>query len=290
MPLKGTPTIEINGSETPFTIRTHPPIRVMEPLRPSSMELTPQNRCIYCGATDNLTNEHIIPFGLSGEHILPKASCKECAKQTGKMEQELLRGPMRAARILRQLRSRTNHSDSPKTHRLHYVKDGGKHSIDLPIEDYPVLLHFPIFAQPGYLTGKLTTGIDLKGMHTVLFGKNPNEVAKTLGASEIVLPSSREAPFAFARLVAKIGYGFAVASGEILKIQGKSPIPKYILGQEKDIGHWVFTDDTEIIVTPNALHRIQLHEMHDLLIAEVQLFADSQTPRYGVILGQLREK
>jgi hypothetical protein len=38
---------------------------------------------------------------------------------------------------------------------------------------------------------------------------------------------------------------------------------------------------------PGELHRLILHQQQGLLIAEVQLFADSETPSYGVILGRL---
>ncbi len=36
--------------------------------------------CIYCGSTDNLSNEHIIPYGLGGNLELPKSSCSRCAR------------------------------------------------------------------------------------------------------------------------------------------------------------------------------------------------------------------
>ena len=31
--------------------------------------------CIYCGATDQLTDEHIIPLALGGRFVLPDSSC-----------------------------------------------------------------------------------------------------------------------------------------------------------------------------------------------------------------------
>jgi 5-methylcytosine-specific restriction endonuclease McrA len=44
------------------------------------------NRCIYCGTLENLTDEHIIPYGLGGRSILPKASCSECSNITTNFE------------------------------------------------------------------------------------------------------------------------------------------------------------------------------------------------------------
>ena len=42
----------------------------------------PVGRCIYCGSTDTLTDEHIIPLALNGTGLLPKSSCVACAKIT----------------------------------------------------------------------------------------------------------------------------------------------------------------------------------------------------------------
>ena len=45
----------------------------------------PVGFCIYCGAKDNLGEEHIIPFGLGGNLILPAAaSCIQCSDITGR--------------------------------------------------------------------------------------------------------------------------------------------------------------------------------------------------------------
>jgi len=58
----------------------------------------PVNLCIYCSATDALSEEHIVPFGLGGRWVLPKASCAGCASKTSTFEQTCQRtmfGPMR---------------------------------------------------------------------------------------------------------------------------------------------------------------------------------------------------
>jgi HNH endonuclease len=44
-------------------------------------------RCIYCGSTDLLSEEHIIPYSLSGHYVLPEASCDKCAKTINRFEQ-----------------------------------------------------------------------------------------------------------------------------------------------------------------------------------------------------------
>jgi HNH endonuclease len=60
-------------------------------------------RCMYCGDEnrENLTDEHIIPFGLlpkGGDWFLPKSSCLACAEFTKKFEDRCLQfmlGPLR---------------------------------------------------------------------------------------------------------------------------------------------------------------------------------------------------
>lgn len=48
--------------------------------------------CIYCGGTSDLTDEHVVPFGLAKNSlILPKASCKACAALTSLVEMGFLR-------------------------------------------------------------------------------------------------------------------------------------------------------------------------------------------------------
>ena len=48
--------------------------------------------CIYCGATDAaLSDEHVVPYGLGGSHVLRKASCCRCAAITSKFERKVMR-------------------------------------------------------------------------------------------------------------------------------------------------------------------------------------------------------
>jgi len=111
----------------------------------------PVGHCIYCGAIENLQREHIIPFGLSGTGVLPKSSCRNCAKITRGVEEDVLRGPMWSVRVFRQLKSRRKHREAPKTEQLTVIKNGKEQVIELPLEEYPILLHFPVFPMPAYL-------------------------------------------------------------------------------------------------------------------------------------------
>jgi hypothetical protein len=124
----------------------------------------------------------------------------------------------------------------------------------------------------------------------VVFGPRPEEVGKSLGATEIKLSINYE-PVAFAQMVAKIGYAYACAERATSDLYGDSFIAPAIIGVKDDIGRWVGTITKPVEVHPNHLHRILLHQdyVNGLLVAEVQLFSDSQTPSYGVIIGKLKQ-
>src|SRR5258708_24422845 len=73
----------------------------------------PVGRCIYCGSTSNLTDEHIVPFALlpkGGDWFLPKASCPDCADITKRFEGQVLGGmfgPLREKMNLKSRRKKT---------------------------------------------------------------------------------------------------------------------------------------------------------------------------------------
>ena len=250
----------------------------------------PINRCIYCGDTTDLRKEHILPFGLSGTAVVPKSTCGRCAQITGRVEQAVLRGPMWAVRVFRDLKSRTKHKDAPKTHPLTVVQGDHEEIVELPVEEYPILLHFPLFSPPGVFEPEsYVSGIRVTGVATVSFGPRPEDVMQRLGVTTI-RTSQKQEPVAFARMLAKIAYAMAAAEGQLSSIKGHAPVLPAILGKTDDIGRWVGTLTQPFRTYGGHLHRVLIHRNDEkgLLIGEVQLFSDSQTPSYGVILGSLR--
>jgi hypothetical protein len=249
----------------------------------------PVGRCIYCCETEKLQKEHILPFGLSGTAVLPKASCARCARITGEQEQVVLRGPLWAVRVYRALRSRTKHREAPATYPLTLVRGGEEAVIRLPVGEYPILLHFPLFAPPAILEPSgYVSGIRVSCVVTVSIGPRPEEVAKRNGGSTIRLSQTLH-PVSFARVIAKIAYAMAAAEGVLDRVEGVPLVLPAILGEVDDIGRWVGTITNPIKKFSGLLHRIEIHEDRDkeLLIAEVHLFSDSESPSYGVILGKL---
>lgn len=256
----------------------------------SRIQYPPANRCIYCGDKRDLAREHIVPYGLNGTSVIPDASCRECAKKTGAFERKVLRGPMRAVRVLHGFQSRSKYQSAAQTQSVRVVRDGIDSEIELPLEEAPVMLFFPQFAPPGRVTGKRVTGIDLTGVAAVCFGPSPEDVGRRLEAEGVTLESSHYEPVAFARMLAKIGFATAYAEGALTRIDEPCPVIPAILGEADDVGYWVGTMIGAYHKYPGLLHRVALHEdlERELLVAEVQLFASSGAPSYGVVLGELR--
>jgi hypothetical protein len=250
----------------------------------------PYGECIYCGTKDNLTNEHIIPYGLGGTLELPQSSCVRCAAETSKVERAVLRGELRPARVFRALQSRRKHRGAPDLYPLVVTRNGKEETVELPLNKYPILVPFPNFTPPRLAVGAETkAGIDVAGITTISFGANPKVVLQELGATSIK-PFVETHPAQFARMIAKIGYAMAAAGGALSAIEGASPIRDVILGTNPRIGDYVGT-----LTYPPAAYDGQLHRVVVLsdtnsgqLVADVQLFSDSYAPRYGVLLGKLR--
>lgn len=243
--------------------------------------------CIYCGSTTELTREHIIPAGLSGTTTLPKSSCKLCAQITGKVEAIVLRGSMWPARVLLKLRSRRP-GDAPTHESLTIVRNGAEETVQLALEDYPVLLPMPIFEPASYISGApARQGINLIGADWLRFGPHPNDVAHRLGADSITF-TQRERPVEFARMIGKIAFAHAVAELGREKIEDLGLIAS-ILGKANEIGRWVGTFKRTDEAIPGLLHRLSISiERGNIIVSQVQLFAHSSGPTYSVIIGRLR--
>jgi hypothetical protein len=192
-------------------------------------------------------------------------------------------------RVLRKLRSRRP-EDAPTTQPLRVVRDGVEETLDIPIDQYPVLLPMPIFEPPACLSGRpYKSGISFNAIHTLSFGPRPEDAAKRLGFNRIKLTQDQQ-PVAFARMLAKIGYSHAVGELGIDSFEKVFVIPA-ILGKEDDIGRWVGVDQEFAPKFPILLHRLllKIHPENRLLFAVVHLFSDSESPSYLVVIGSLKE-
>src|SRR5262245_46504142 len=121
----------------------------------ASATFAPVGKCIYCGTTEGqLTKEHIIPFGLGGNWILPQASCSTCSGITRDVEQFCLRPMLGPFRIRLKLPTRRP-KERPTILPLEYVRtDGVRERSTVPAEEFPGVCFGFRWSAPGLLRGQ----------------------------------------------------------------------------------------------------------------------------------------
>ncbi|MBA2704404.1 MAG: hypothetical protein H0U60_11185 [Blastocatellia bacterium] len=193
-------------------------------------------------------------------------------------------------RYIQNAPSRSKHEDVPKTIPVTITLDRREVLIQATRDEAPILLPFPIFAPLDYSTAK-TPELKLVGIATGSFGADPEAFAKQHGAKEIELKIVNSDAIAFARMVAKIAYGFAHANGQLPQVKNKSALVRAIMLEPNSIGGFVGTLPSPFKKYPGVQHRIFLRETAapKMLVAEIQLFASAGAPTYVVIIGRLSE-
>jgi HNH endonuclease len=117
----------------------------------------PVGRCIYCGKTDGkLSREHIVPYSLNGNLVLPEASCERCAKKTQKIEEICtherygMLHPLRTKLNLQSRRGRHRHKQLPV---LVKYQDGTDKIAIVPSAGFPIIVWGLELPKAGILLG-----------------------------------------------------------------------------------------------------------------------------------------
>lgn len=150
-----------------------------------AVRFDPVGSCIYCGAVDDLSDEHIIPFGMGGRWVLPASSCLGCAAITSAFERRLLQSgawwPLRRALEIGSRRPRRQPNAFQATEKT--LK--GTRSITVSIGDHPLCMVLLRFEPPACLSGRplpeggelavIARGIDVLPLRP-LIGTNDSEI------------------------------------------------------------------------------------------------------------------
>lgn len=159
----------------------------------------------------------------------------------------------------------------------------------LPVEDYPALIILPRFGTPAYLDGREEVRIRAVGQTTFQVGGRPFEnLGRELSADGIEVSVSYEPVGAFARMLAKIAYGFAVTAvgGDMTQFKEVYVLPA-VLGRSDDVGRWVGGDGDGEPAAVSDLHDIRLTVRDGDVLVRVRLFAQYGTPEYLIAVGRL---
>ena len=244
--------------------------------------------CIYCGETDvPLTDEHVVPFALGGQHILEEASCHACADITKKFEQDVAREMWGDARTSYNAPSRRK--KQRKTYIVLTDPDNPARRVKVPHSEYPAAMIFYKMNRAGLLEGMpdtvdLSAAWQFSAVHDDIKAK---EFEKRFGVK--LTSKFRHVPESFARLLAKIGYCHMLC---VLDPSDFRPIClTYILGEKRNPSFIV--GGTFEIAAPQpecgyVLNTFGFGDAHRLmLLAEIRLYANLYTPTYHAVIGDI---
>ncbi len=248
--------------------------------------------CIYCGRTEDLTDEHVVPFGLGGNLVLPDASCSECNKITSAFERRVLRGFMEDARVAGGFPTRRP-KERPTSIPIQIKRDGNLESVQLPTSEALGMLVLPKLDRNAFLAGKPAThGVKVVGTQMISFGTQPKDVATALNTRTLQSTAHVDAT-SFVRMLAKIGYSFAVASIGPYPLS-EVPVLPLIQGKADDGSTWIGSADYRIegVEDKKPQHALALvwvsgtygDVAEKVLVAQVKLFANSGATGYEVVV------
>jgi hypothetical protein len=255
------------------------------------------NQCIYCGAKDDLEDEHGIPQSLNGHFLLVNGSCRDCATITGKFEGNYTRHSLLAARTALNMMSKRPKRKRPSEFPMTIVKGKKEETINVPVAEHvsqipllelgPPLKHPNRFHQKGMAPGR---------MGIVMFNFRSSEHIKYLvekyEADEIKV-TAKMFPLDFLKMIAKIAYCFAVWRYGLHNIEKAFVIPS-ILGKSNDLLNWVGSDGKQSIyhetIHLDTTHMVTCGVWNNRVIeVRIKLFKQAETPEYIVMVGTLKK-
>ena len=253
----------------------------------------PANRCIYCrDGKPPFTREHVLPRGLGGGIIYPKASCEKCRKAIHDVETYCLRGPFLSHRL--ELGLVNDRADLGDVVKMPIRVDGEREHKSFSLKDLPNYLVLPQFHDPpGFVTGRY----DGSGQFSFTLWGDQRSLDQHGGIDASTVLTEGFDLNKFGRAIAKIAHGFV--AGEY-GIDNFDPwLPPLILGEESRLGDFLIGDWGEDgMARENVLHQIGVkfveykwtNRLEKFISVDVRLrlFARyERTPVYRIIAGVL---
>lgn len=252
-------------------------------------------RCIYCGSSGNLKDEHIIPHSLGGSGVIEKGSCSDCEKVTSYLDGYLARDIFNEYRSHVGLRSRRP-KQRPKTLLASFRRQDGSEVVEeFGPKEQPYVLLMPIWDVPGITLGKRPSpDFETTQSHVYLF--TSPEVQRRIEVEGLKLGVWPYVNYqTFARAIARISFCQAVAK---LGLDGFDhlDLPALILGRYPSPSHYVgVTRDIPPAPDPrNVMHKAELSTYYvnskQYWMVSLRLFAHSGyrengMPIYRTIVG-----
>jgi hypothetical protein len=247
--------------------------------------------CIYCGkAGIPLTDEHIVPLALGGQHVIVHASCHRCAAITSRFEGDVARemwGDARNSYAAPSRRKKRREKEIVLTD-----PDNPARSIRVPYADYPAPIVFYRMHPAGILQGLPNTVDGSAAWQFVAISDHDKNVAFERKYGMALTARFRHVPESFARLLAKIGYGQILCALDPHEFRPFC-VP-YILGEKRNPSYIVGGRFSMTPPDPGLGYVLRTAGFGDvnrlILVAEIRLLANNETPTYHVVVGDVLGK
>ena len=259
---------------------------------------SPVGRCIYCGVlgdTVKLHDEHIIPHGLGGKLILPKASCAQCGKITGAViEQQCLRTMLRSLRLRLGLAGRRKPKERPKTLPAAMQVNDTWYAVEAPVDKRLGVAHLFAFHEPGILSGLRPVESRLRHAPAI-WGNFAFDPAVSRRWAREQNPKARRYgsissfnPVLFQRMLAKIGHSFAIA--ELGPHHFIPLLPRAIIGEDPWLPNHLVGGHPDAVEPSEYLNEIGLRyqtstDGRTFIVVQIRFFGTLGAPVYRVVVG-----
>ena len=269
-----------------------PPLHSYLPAQPSRT-YAPVEGCIYCGSMEKLSDEHIIPLGLGGRLVLPRASCSMCSPKTSKQERTCLRTMYGPLRLLYGLPSRRRR-ERPSSLQLKVKKmpESEWEYVPVPQDRYPFLITFPYFEAPAAMytvdvssaAGPVTSNLWIRGGSPHYdFNQLLQSLVEELGVYS-VMPESKADVSAFCSLLAKVALSYLAAEASIFA--PRSRLAQIALGEDMSNCLYYIGSVKKDEPPGERLHDLSFgrHLHTDCILVRIRLLSKLGTPTYFVAL------
>ncbi len=244
-------------------------------------------RCIYCPEQTELTDEHVAPYGIGGQVVLKKASCKACAQMTGEVERRVLRQLWWVPRSSLQAPTRRS-KERPRSFTLQLtLPTGDVFSEQLPIE-LGRMIYFPVFQPPTYLQGRMEAGpLDFSKGKFLMDPESQDRIEKFVvekyGVGVEIRPRVDIPAESFTRFLGKIGYCLAVALVGVDAVYG-SDVRHIVRGSLDTASVWIgCTGDRKMNEDASDLE-CYAEGRSDAVLSQMRFFSRLNGPTYAVVV------
>lgn len=258
--------------------------------------LSPADVCVYCGQAfsktyaSRLSDEHVVPEGLGGNLIVPRASCSSCANVTSKYERFIAQQMLDILRKKVGITGKKKKRPASKNEYPIYVTANGIVTTHfLSADDYPFGIMIPAFPPPAIFREQLFGAISPLNTYESWFPVKQSSVEnirERLAADRVEIPSGKVDDTILAKLLMKIAHSYAVGS---LGSKGFQPLYKNMPLCDKYNIHYVVGGSDRIGADISGRHLLRLRTAtsagRELVVVDICLFHDMGFPTYQCVVG-----